>query len=87
MEGAEGADTVGGTPDPLLPPGASSCLTLEEPVLRPGQAQVLAQRPAFIFPTENPALLQLRHNLVDEVVQTFRQERKHDVEAVAGKLN
>ena len=44
-------------------------LVLEEPVLRPRQAQILPQRLAFVFPPEDFALLQLRHDLVDEVVE------------------
>src|SRR5262245_15800169 len=60
-----------------------SPLILEEAVLRPRQAQIFAQRRAFIFAAVDAAPLQLRYHLVDEIVEPGRQEREHDVEAVA----
>src|ERR1700737_1896126 len=58
-------------------------LTLEEAVFRPRQPEIFPQRPAFIFVPENPALLQFRHHLVDEIVEPGGQEWEHDVETVA----
>lgn len=40
----------------------------EEAVFRPRQTQMLAQRGAFVLPTEDAAPLQLWHHLVDEGV-------------------
>src|SRR4051812_18923723 len=62
--------------------GKWALLGLEEPVFRPGQAEILPQSGSFILFAENPAPLQLRHHLVDEIVEAGGQEREHDVEAV-----
>src|SRR6185312_2455313 len=70
-------------PVPTFAECLECALTLEEPVLRPGQAEIFAERLAFILPPENPALLEFRDHPIDEVVQTFWQIGKHDVEAVA----
>jgi len=64
---------------------SSDQLILKEPVFRPRQAEILPQRPPLILVPENPALLQFRHHLVDEVVETCGQEREHDVEPVAAE--
>ena len=50
-------------------------LRFEEAVGRPRQAEVLAQGGAFVFAAEEAAPLQLRHDLVDEVVQALRAGR------------
>ena len=55
----------------------------EEAVFGPWQAKVFAQCGAFIGFAEQAPALQLRHHLVDEIVQTARQIWEHDVEAVA----
>src|SRR5690349_14313408 len=55
---------------------------LEEAVLRARQAEVLAQRPAFVLAAEEAAALQLRHHAVDEIVETARQVGEHDGEPV-----
>ena len=47
--------------------------------------RILPQRPALIFLSEDPASLQLRHHLVDEIVEPGGQEREHDIETVAAK--
>src|SRR3954449_8924208 len=65
------------------PQGLGSSSVLEEPVLRPWQTEILAQRLALILGAENAAPLQLRHHLVDEVVEPGGEEGKHDVETVA----
>ena len=44
----------------------------EEAVLRPRQAEVLAQRLALVFAAEHAAALQLRHHAFDEVVEPGR---------------
>src|SRR5476651_1667752 len=46
----------------------------KEAVFRPRQAQIFPQGPSLIFAPENPAFLQFRHHLVDEVVEARRQE-------------
>src|SRR5579862_6170363 len=56
----------------------------EETVARPLQPEVLAQGGPLVFAPENPAPLQLRDHLADEVLQALRQVGEQDVEAVAG---
>ena len=57
---------------------------LEEAVLRAGQPEVFAQGAAFVFAAEEVATLQFGDDPVDEIVETARDPREHDVEAVAG---
>src|SRR5215470_18703162 len=54
----------------------------EETVARPRQAEVFAQRRAFVLAAEDAAPLQPRHHAVDEVVEPARQIGEHDGEAV-----
>src|SRR5262245_908793 len=54
-------------------------VALKEPVLRPRQTEILAQRPALVFAAIDAAPLQLRHDLVDEVVEPAGQIREGDV--------
>ena len=46
----------------------------EEPIRRPRQAEILAQRRALVFAPEQPAALQFRHDLVDEIVEARRAD-------------
>ena len=57
---------------------------LEKAVLRPRQTEVVAQGLAFVFATEEVAVLQFGDDAVDEIVEAARDPREHDVEAVAG---
>ena len=50
------------------------------------QAEVLAQGRPLVLAPEQPAVLQDRHDVVDEDVEPARQVRRHDVEAVGGAL-
>src|SRR6266566_1997515 len=52
-----------------VPTFAEYALTPKEAVFRPRQTKILPQRAALIFAPENPASLQFRHHLVDEVVK------------------
>src|SRR6202022_3224844 len=52
-------------------------LRFKKPVFRPRQPQILPQRLAFVFLPENPALLQFRHHLVDEIVEACGEIREH----------
>src|SRR5262249_11845669 len=54
----------------------------EEPVLRPRQAEILPQRPAFVVAPEQAAPLQFRHHAVDEVVEPAGQVGELHREAV-----
>ena len=54
----------------------------DEPVGRPLEPEIFAQRRALVFGAEPAALLQDRHHLLDEVGEPGRQDRRHDVEAV-----
>ena len=56
----------------------------EKPVLRPRQAEILAQRPAFVFGAEDAAPLQFRHHLRAEILEPAGQV--DDVAAVAGRI-
>src|SRR5205085_10484242 len=56
----------------------------EEAVLRAGQAEIFAQRLAFILAAEQTAALQFRHDPVDKIVEPAGDPREHDVEPVAG---
>jgi hypothetical protein len=44
-------------------------------ISRTRQSEVLAQRPTFVLSPEDPAALQLRDHLADEVLETGRQIR------------
>jgi hypothetical protein len=44
-------------------------LALEEAVLRPRQAQILAQGLALIFPAEDAAALELGHHALHHIVE------------------
>ena len=55
---------------------------LEKMIGRPRQAEVFAQRLAFIFATEQAAALQFGNDLIDEIVETAGQIREHDGKAV-----
>ena len=50
------------------------------------QAEIFAQRLAFVFGAEQAAPLQFGDHHVDEIVEPAWQERRHDVEAVAAIL-
>src|SRR5579864_9498560 len=56
----------------------------EEAVFGARQAEIFAQRPAFVFAAEEAAALQLRDDPVDEIVEPAGDPREHDVEPVAG---
>jgi len=47
-------------------------LPLKEAVFRPGQAEILAQRPPLIFFPEYSAFLEFRHHLVHEIIKPGR---------------
>src|SRR5262249_1985865 len=55
---------------------------LEEPVLRPRQAEMLAQSRAVVGAPKQSASLQLGDDALDEIVEAARQVRKHHREAV-----
>src|SRR5215813_3126050 len=55
---------------------------LEETVLRPRQAEVLAQGLALVLAAEDAAALQLGHHPVDEIIEPAGQIGEHDREAV-----
>src|SRR5215471_7165153 len=55
---------------------------LEEPVLRPRQAKMLAQSRALVVTPKQSASLQLGDDALDEIVEAARQIRKHHGEAV-----
>src|ERR1700722_16015668 len=65
--------------------GVAPILSFKEPVFRPRQAEIFAQRLAFIFAPEDFALLQFGYDFVDEIVEPGRQIREHDVKAVAAE--
>src|SRR5207302_4442393 len=60
-----------------------NALSFKEAVFRSRQAEIFPQGLAFILRTEDPALLQFRHHLVDEDVEAGGQEREHDIKTVA----
>src|SRR5271169_949198 len=67
-----------------MPDGRSASALGEEAVLGARQPEILAQRLAFVFAAEEVTALELRHHLVDEVVEAARHIGEHDVEPVAG---
>src|SRR5262247_375170 len=54
----------------------------EKSVGRPRQAEIFAQRCAFVVPPEQTAPLQFRHHALDEIVEPAGQVGKHDCETV-----
>jgi len=56
-------------------------------VLRTGQTQILAQRNAFVFGSEQATLLQDRDDLIDKIVEPFGKVGEHDVETVAAPFD
>src|SRR5262245_17843921 len=52
----------------------------------PPQAEMLPQRTALVLAAEQPAASQLGNHQLDKVIETARQVRRHDVEAVAAVL-
>src|SRR6185369_2373765 len=54
----------------------------EKPVRGPRQAEILAQRLAFVLAPKQAAPLQFRHHAADEIVEPAGQVRKHHREAV-----
>src|SRR5579863_2932203 len=62
---------------------ANSRLIRGEPIRRPCQAELVAQRPTPIARLRDPSPLQFRHDLLGEIQPVFRQHRKHQIEAIA----
>src|SRR5215469_10769872 len=73
-----------GTASSRTTEASSEPALLEETVLGTRQTEILAQGFAFVFPPKEAAPLQLRHDLVDKVVEAAGYVREHDVEPVAG---
>ena len=48
-------------------------MVLDVPVLRHGQAKVIAQRRARVLPAKQTAPLQYRHHQIDEIVEPLRE--------------
>jgi hypothetical protein len=49
--------------------GAPTKSPIKKSVLGPWQFEIVAQRLAFVFATENSAPLQFRHHAVDEIIK------------------
>src|SRR5262249_17656041 len=60
---------------------AARCSILEESVLRPRQAKMLAQSRALVVTPKQSPSLQFGHDTLDEIVAAARQVRKHNREA------
>src|SRR5262249_8549623 len=54
----------------------------EKSVRRPRQAEIFAERLAFVFPPEQTAPLQFRHHALDKIVEPAGQVGKHHGETV-----
>src|ERR1700759_5428537 len=51
---------------------------LKEPIGRPRQTEIFAQGRAFVFAAEQAAPLQFGNDLLDEIFEAARENRKHD---------
>ncbi len=67
---------------PIASRDASAAAFGEEPVLRPRQAEVLAQGLALVFAPEDAAALQLRHHAIGEILEPAGEVGEHHGEAV-----
>src|SRR5512132_4251844 len=75
-----------------MPPNLKACFmtvyavlqSLDQSILRDRQRKVVPQPAAGVFFAEDIAALQLRDDLVDELFERVRQERRRDDEPVAG---
>src|SRR5262245_22163988 len=54
----------------------------EKSVCRPRQAEIFAQRRAFVVPPEQTAPLQFRHHALHEIVEPAGKVGEHDCETV-----
>src|ERR1700757_511758 len=56
----------------------------KESVLRAWQPEISSERCSLIFAAQQPARLQLRHDAIDEIVESSGEVGEHNVETVGG---